>query len=155
MADDSRAFLTETQAALLADVLDSIVPGGGGLPGAGELGVASHLDGAVSGSTRLRRVFSEGLAAIEIASSRMFSRAFSGLSEDQRVKVLKWVESEHTHFFHELVRQTYAGYYTRPDIAGLLGLESRPPQPLGYVLKPFDPSMLESVKRRGKIYRDI
>ena len=155
MADDSRAFLSEAQAALLADVLDSIVPGGDGLPGAGELGVASHLDSAVSGSTRLRRVFSEGLAAIEIASSRMFSRAFSGLSEDQRVEVLKRVESQHMHFFHELVRQTYAGYYTRPDIVGLLGLEARPPQPLGYVLEPFDPSMVENVKRRGKIYREV
>jgi hypothetical protein len=153
--DDSTTFLSEAQATLLADVLDSIVPGGDGLPGAGELGVASHLDGVVSGSTRLRRVFTEGLAAIEIVSSRLFTRAFSDLSEDQRVQVLKRIESEHAAFFRELVRQTYAGYYTRQDVAALLGLEARPPQPLGYILEPFDPSTLENVKGRGKIYREI
>jgi hypothetical protein len=85
----------------------------------------------------------------------MFSSAFSDLSEDQRVEVLKRVESEHTHFFKELVQQTYAGYYTRKDVAELLGLEARPPQPLGYVLEPFDPTTLENVKRRGKIYRGV
>lgn len=155
MADDSRAFLSEAQAALLTDVLDSIVPGGDGLPGAGALGVASHLDGAVGGSARLRRIFSEVLAAIEIASSRLFTRAFSDLSEDQRIEVLKRVELEDADFFGELVRQTYAGYYTRQDVAGLLGLEARPPQPLGYALEPFNPSMVKNVRERGKIYRDI
>ena len=155
MADNSGAFLSEAQVLLLADVLDTIVPDGDGLPGAGELGVASHVDVVLTGSPQLSRVFAQGLAAIEIASSRMFSRAFSGLSGDQRVEVLKGVESEHTHFFRELVWQTYAGYYTRPDVVGLLGLEARPPQPLGYVLEPFDPSMLENVKKRGKIYRDV
>ena len=171
MADNRNRFLSEAQAALLTEVLDTIVPGGDGFPGAGELGagahvggdgfpgagelgVGAHVDGVVGASTALRGLFSDGLPAIEIASSGRYSRHFGELTGDERLAVLKGVEAERPAFFHELVRHTYAGYYATPRIMGLLGLEQRAPQPLGYDMEPFDPSLVENVKRRGKVYRD-
>ena len=155
MAENAKSFLSEAQTALLRDVLDSIVPGGDGFPGAGGLGVAAHVDGVVGASVALRGLFSDGLTAIEIACSNRYSRPFSEMSGDERLDVLRGVEAERPGFFYELVKHTYAGYYATPRILGLLGLEQRAPQPLGYDMEPFDPSLTENVKRRGKVYRDV
>ena len=152
--DGASLFLSEPQRALLGMVLDRIIPREGELPGAGELGVAGHIDGVVGKSRELRRLFAGGLASIEITGSEMFSSEFAALSGQERVAVLRRVESEHAEFFQALVLHTYAGYYTSPTVTRLLGLEGRPPQPLGYELEPFDPGLLENVKKRGKLYRD-
>ena len=50
---------------------------------------------------------------------------------------------------------TYSGYYSNPAVIRLLGLEARPPQPRDYVLEPLDISLLEPVKQRQLIYREV
>ncbi len=151
--ETTRSF-SEEQVALAAEVLDQIVPARDGFPGAGELGVARHVDTVAASDPGLDRVFRDGLAEIESASRRTHSAAFADLEEDQRVQLLRTVEAESPQFFAMLVRHTYAGYYSNRTIIELLGLEARPPQPLGFDLDPFDPSMVEKVSERGKIWRD-
>ena len=151
--DGEGPVLSSAQSALLKDVLDRIVPRHGELPGAGELGVAEHIDSVAGGSPQLRRQFSEGLAAVEIGAHKTFSQEFSALTEQQKARVLRDVEAEHQAFFETLVRHTYAGYYVNPTVIGLLGLEARAPQPQGYKLEPFDVQLLDRVKERGEIYR--
>ena len=146
--------LSEEQAALATDVLDQLVPGHDGFPGAGELGVAQHVGSVAASDPALGRLFHDGLASIESASRRTHSAAFADLADDQKVQVLRTVEAESPQFFAMLVRHTYAGYYSNRTIIELLGLEARPPQPLGFDLEPFDPSTVEKVKERGKIWRD-
>ena len=68
--------------------------------------------------------------------------------------MLRAVESESPAFFGELVRLTYVGYYSRPRIAAALGLEARPPQPLGFELEQADLSPLDNVRKRGPVYRE-
>ena len=148
------SVLSGPQRALLTAILDSIIPPDGSLPGAGGLGTAKHIDTVVAGSLGLRRLFTDGLAAIEAASRTMFSNDFSSLSGEERMDVLREVEAKHPEFFEALVRHTYSGYYSNPTVVRLLGLEERPPQPKGYRLDPFDAGLLGRVKDRGKIYRE-
>ena len=145
---------SEEQAALAAEVLDRIVPGRDGFPGAGELGVAQHVSGVAASNPDLGRLFQDGLASIESASREAHSAAFADLADDQKVEVLRTVEAGSPQFFAMLVRHTYAGYYSDSRVIELLGLEARPPQPLGFDLDPFDPSMVEKVRERGKVWRD-
>ena len=105
-------------------------------------------------NSALGQLFNDGLAAIEAASRRAHSAAFADLVDDQKVQVLRTVEAESPQFFAMLLRHTYAGYYSNPRIIELLGLEVRPPQPLGFDLEPFDPSTVEKVRERGKVWRD-
>ena len=63
---------------------------------------------------------------------RMYAKDFPSLSGEQMHLVLRQVEVDEGEFFDLLVRQTYNGYYTDPRIVELLGLEARPPQPLGH-----------------------
>ena len=145
---------SQEQAALAAEVLDRIVPGRDGFPGAGELGVAQHVDRVAASDPGLGQLFQDGLASIGSAGREAHSADFADLADDQKVEVLRTVESESPQFFSMLVRHAYAGYYSNRRVIEMLGLEARPPQPLGFDLDPFDPAMVEKVSERGKIWRD-
>ena len=151
--ETTRSF-SEEQTALAVNVLDQLIPPRNDFPGAGDLGVASHLDGLAASDPALGRLFHDGLASIESASRRTHSAGFTDLADGQKVQMLRTVEAERPKFFAMLVRHAYAGYYSNPKVIELMGLEARPPQPLGFDLDPFDTDMVEKVSKRGKIWRD-
>lgn len=151
---EKQPFLSEAQKALLSAVLDLIVPPAADIPGAGELGVGEHVEGVAGLEARTRRLLTEGLRATDIVGSVAASGRFEDLPEPDQVAVLNQVESERPEFFRMLVQLGYAGYYTNPRLLGAKGLSTSPPQPGGYKMTPFDESLLEGVRRRGKVYRD-
>ena len=153
-ADSASSFITDAQRRLMVSVLDRIIPRDGERPGAGEAGVAVHIDRVVGGSRQLKRLFAEGLSAIDVSSRALGSRDFAELSSEDKDTLLGQVETDHPDFFEALVKNTYGGYYSNPKVLRQLGLESTPPQPRGYDLEPFDLALLENVKKRGKVYRD-
>ena len=146
-------FLSQSQRALAAAVLDRLIPRQGDMPGAGELGVADYLDGVASNSAQLARLFSSGLQDIEIASARL-GDAFERLSAERQDEALKDVESNSSEFFEQLVRHTYNGYYTNAKAVELLGLDPSPPQPRGNFVARGDFSSLDTVAQRGQAYRN-
>ena len=149
------SVLVESQRALLTDVLDRLIPSSGRLPAAGALGVADYIDRVLNGSTDIRRAILEVLLQIDAAAGREHSRAFSELEGGRKDAVLRRVEASEPEGFEALLRQAYNGYYSDPTVITGLGLEARPPQPLGYELEPGDLSPLEKVRRRGRMYREV
>ena len=150
----SSSFFTDSQIELVTDVLNRIIPPSGKMPGAGEIAV-DYLDQAVGGSPGLKRIFGRGLLGLEVNARRDYSRDFHDLSGEQQDAVLRLVEADEAEFFDLLVRQTYNGYYTESRIVKLLGLENRPPQPLGYQVEQGHIALIENVKNRGTFYRDV
>ena len=150
----TKNFMSQAQRELATQVLDSLVPGRDDLPGAGAIGVAGYLDSAGGASLPLRRSLSDVLAAITAACHADYARTFADLDGDQRTAVLQQVEADHSRDFTELLRRTYAGYYSDPAVLSALGIDARPPQPRGYTLAPFDPAVLENVRKRDRLYRD-
>jgi len=100
-------------------------------------------------------MFIEGIRRIAFESEHRHARLFEELSANEQEAVLKRVEGEHRAFFEALVSRVYESYYSHPDVIRLLGLEARPPQPLGHTLPPFDPSITRSISRRAPLYRQI
>ena len=148
-------FFSDAQLALVTSVLDRLIPADDTLPGAGELGIARHIDSVLGGSIALRRVFAEGLGRVVLESQEAYSRGFEELSDGQRDVVLRRVESAEPGFFRELVRQTYNGYYTHAETLVALGIDPTPPQPRGNTLERGDLDMIEKVKARGTAYRQV
>jgi choline dehydrogenase-like flavoprotein len=142
-----------SQQAFLASVLNRIVPASDHFPGAGDLGVVGYLDTVAGRQADLTRLFTQGLVHIAMASQAQYAQDFTDLSDTQKDAVLRHVEATHPAFFEALVQHTYSGYYSHPAVLRLLGLEARPPQPRGYHLEPFDPGLLDNIKRRGPLYR--
>ena len=145
---------TESQGVLLKDVINRIVPAEGEFPGAGDMGVVEYLDRVAGESTALTALFLPGLAHIEIAASRAGGKGFGGLSVEERDRVLRQVEQEHPDFFSALVQQTYNGYYTNPTIYRLVGPEAHDPQSKTGQVRPFDPQLLDGVRKLGRVYRE-
>ena len=154
MGQGNRVF-TESQASLLKDVINRIVPAEEEFPGAGDLGLASYIDSAALESAKLKRLFLTGLAHIEIVASRAMGQDFGDLSGEDKDRVLMRVEEEQPDFFRALVQYTYNGYYTNPAIFPLIGYEGHPPQPQGYDMEPFDPRLLDIVRKRSPMYREV
>ena len=146
-------FLSGRQYALVSAVLDRLIPPQGGMPGAGEVGVAEYIDGVAAGSAGLARAFSAGLQDIEIAAARV-GAGFEELDGERRDEVLRGVEADSPEFFDALVRHTYNGYYGNAKVVEALGLDPRPPQPRGNLVERGDLSSLRAVVERGQAYRD-
>ena len=153
-AHERSLFLSPSHRDLLNAVVDRIIPPGDGVPGAGEVGVAEQVEGIAGVAPQSRALLANGLKAIEATSGGSYSKAFVGLSDREKTEVLEQVELQHAEFFAALVRETYSGYYSSPDVLRGKGLPVAAPQPGGYEVEPFDESLLEGVRKRGKAYRD-
>jgi hypothetical protein len=128
----------EQRAALRSTVAELIPNSGDGFPSAAEAGVdefiVSHV--AVDDDALLRA----GLDAILSAAGA----PLENISREQRVEVLRGVETGLPAFFTMLLGLTYHGYYSRGAVArairDVLGYAYNDhPQPDGYRLPPFDP----------------
>ena len=153
-AHERSIFLSEQQRELLTAVVDRLIPPQDGVPDAGAAGVAGHVEGMAGISPKSRAILIDGLKAIEAVGGRSHGRGFVSLSDAQKVDVLRDVEARHARFFAALIQESYAGYYSNPAVLAAKGLPVSAPQPNGYEVEPFDASLLDSVRARGKKYRD-
>jgi hypothetical protein len=141
---------TESELATLASVLDEIIPPSpdGRLPGAGEVGVAAHVDRALVTLPDLRAMVREGLAELEQAAESRHGRRFTALEKRERAALV----AEQS-FTFPLTLHTYVGYYQAPRVVAALGMEPRPPHPQGYTMEPSDLSLLDPVRKRAPFFR--
>lgn len=147
----------EEETRVLACVLDEIIPssGDGRLPGAGELGVAAYVESALRQMPMLEPMILQGLKALQDVSRRVKSDSFAALSKSDRLEVLRELESSDAAFLPTLTFLSFAGYYHEGRVVEALGLAPRPPHPGGYEMPPNDFSLLDPVRRRKKMYRDV
>jgi hypothetical protein len=139
------------QRELLRLALNRIVPAQPDLPGAGDLAVGDSIERTLAVDIRLRRLFLDGLASIATAAPE----PFSNLDAAGQTAVLRGVEQQAPAFFAALVDHTYRGYYTQARVLAAIGLEPRPPQPLGHRLPPFDPELLRQQRERAPFWRPV
>ncbi len=158
MEDDrGERCLSDEQEHALSPLLDEVIPPSedGRLPGAGQLGVARYVSQALRSTPDMEPVIVRGLAALERLAGQRSPRGFAALAQDERLAVLGEVLADEPMFLGMLMFHTYVGYYQEPRVAAVLGLAARPPHPAGYPVAPSDlVTLLEPVRRRGKLYRE-
>ena len=142
-------ILSDEQRALLAAALNRIVPAQDEMPAAGDLGIGEFVASVAAGSSAKRRNLLEGLVRIELAAAER-GGAFASLSADAQTDALRAVQTTYPEFFQELVTQTYRGYYTNETVFNLLSY--RAPNRESYDPTPFDESLLEPVRQRGRMW---
>ena len=57
-------------------------------------------------------------------------------------------------FVPTLMFLAYVSYYADRGVLEGLRFEARPPHPLGHAMAPNDPSLLEPVRSRGRLWRE-
>ena len=142
-------ILSDEQRALMAAILNRIVPARSEMPAAGDLGISGFVESVAAGSTATRRRLLEGLVQVQLAAAER-GDDFQTLPDDAQTDALRSVESAAPEFFQFLVTQTYRGYYTNETVTELLSY--RAPNREDYDPLPFDESLLEPVRQRGQVW---
>lgn len=153
----SEPVFTPAEERALASLLDELIPpsGDGRLPGAGELGLGAHVAAVARANPDVAAVLRDGLAALDARARERGGAGFAALPRPERTRVLQDLAATGPSFLPGLLFHTYVGYYQHPRVLEGLGLEPRPPHPAGYELEPGDLSLLDPVRRRGRLYREV
>jgi len=154
MSESNGSGFSDDERRALASVLDQIIPESrdGALPGAGQLGLAEHIEETQRQTPELRPAIDEGLTALgEILGARG-AAGLEDLDGAQRLEVMNELVAKAPAFVTGLVFHTYVAYYQHARVVEALGLEPRPPHPQGYALESGDLSPLEALRRRGPIF---
>lgn len=155
MSDDA-FHLSPDDEAMLASLVDEVVPPSpdGRLPGAGALGLVAHIARTVERTPILRPVVEYGVSALADLARTKHPAGFAALSRKERADVFREFAAGDQFFLPAFLFLVYSGYYQHPRVVEALGLEPRAPHPKGYAMEADDWSLLEPVKRRGKIHRE-
>jgi hypothetical protein len=148
----ARVF-ADSQVPVMRACLNRLIPAEGDFPGAGDLDLVDHLDRVAAASAATRRMFADGVRAIELESEHRHTRAFAELDGPTQDAVLEGVERVHPVFFEALVCAVYGAYYSHAAVIERLGLDVRAPQPLGHALAQFPEAITEAIGKRPPLYR--
>ena len=147
-------MLTQARNDILDQILNEIIPEDSrrGIPGAGSLGLAEFILSAN------RFADSPAQAVVTVVDHVLDSEtAFEALDRPARVAALEAAEAAEPEAFSTLVRLTYMGYYSRPDIRPLFGVGDHPVHPDGYSVESEPQALLAEltapVTERGPFFR--
>ena len=134
----------------LVSVLNAVIPARGSLAAAGDLGLSHEvLQDARDGS------------AIDqiLAVLHELPADFDLLSPDDQQPMLLEIETRQPEHFAALVNMVYTAYYSHDAVlaalSGRTGYNPSAPQPTGYVMEPFDESLLAPVKQMPPLWRQV
>lgn len=139
----------------LRAVMDEIIPAGGGMPAASEVGGIEYLERVARGEPPIAADIEQALGALHQLSESRFQTPLGKLSSPQRVEVLTALEKGSPQVFAKLRDRVYESYYTNPRIWKLIGYDFYPTNASGPRMKPFDESRLDKVKKMPKLYREV
>lgn len=145
-------ILTRIQRATLMDLLDQIIPNEDDMPGAGEISTG-YIESVVMVSSHTAHVVLDILKSTQAAANTHHSKPFSNLVDSAKKSSLKMVEDQDPELFSAFVRLAYSGYYTNSAVIKRLGPTARKPQPEGFPISPFDPTIVENVRNLRPRYR--
>ncbi len=144
-ADQLRTFVT---------ILDMIIPASddGRFPSAADMDVLSYI---VKTEPELLDTICVELDRLNAASKDLHGTVFGDVGGSARQKLLDEMRDVEPRFLRGLALQTVTLYYQDDQVMEAIGLEARPPFPEGYEVVAGDLSLLDPVRARGQVYRDV
>lgn len=141
--------LTDAQLATLAAIADVIIPPSAkyGVPGAGDPAIVAEMAG--DARRRLEKL-KRALALLDEAAG---GDGFAALEPDARTAVGEGFRTAHPAAATMLQNLAAQCYYRDDRVVASLGMELRPPHPVGFEVPDGDWSLLDPVRRRDRLYR--
>ena len=143
-----------TQSATLNALMDLMIPASadGTMPAASSLGLYDDLN-SLPGP--VRSLFERGLSWLDAQSVSQYEKAFAQLPEGAASSLVEELRREDASFVAAFTLQTTGRYLQDDQVMEALGLESRPPWPEGYEVPQGDWELLNPVRERGPIWRQV
>ena len=146
---------SEPQRELLKALVGSIIPASKdyGSPGADDPLIFRDILVTASPYTDL---FAAGLEDIDQQAIRNHDGiGFASLSASDQNAMAENLSRSLNGFLRTLVSITVQCYYRDDRVMQALGMEPRPPFPEGFNIEEGDWTLLDPVRRRGKLYREV
>ncbi len=131
-------------------MLDRLIPAIGGLPSAGQMGLAPDVIRLAGKQNRFWRLFSGAMVAFVARNP-----SFITLKGDEQDRVIRSFEAHSPGHFGVLLDISYIVYYKQSAVHERIGWQSKPPQPDGNVMEPWDESVLENIRKREPFWRRV
>ena len=150
----SDAALDSNQQRTFGAILGMIIPasGDGRFPSAAEtdvLGYVAKTDPKLLETVRIE------LDRLNTMSENLHGLVFGDAHETVRQELLDEIRGKEPQFLRGLALQTVTCYYQDDRVMEAIGMEARPPFPKGYEVVAGDLSLLDPVRARGQVYRDV
>jgi len=145
--------LTPADMVTLKIALDRLIPAVDDLPGAGSLGLAENLERFSNRSAAMRSALVAVLDALSLDPGLHVSGGFQALKPEQQDEAIRTVEVALSEKFGQFLKLVYVVYYMDSRVHQRIGWESRPLQPRGFDLIPFDEAVLEKARQRKPFWR--
>lgn len=127
-----------------------VVPESGefGVPGADDESITADIERTMG---RDRPHVVRALQALDAAAGGPLADQAAG----QREAAGRWLRENEPALAATFANLVVACYYRDDRVLRSLGLEPRPPYPLGYEVEPGDWSLLDPVRARGRLWRAV
>lgn len=145
--------LSGGQRIVLAIVLDLIIPASedGRRPSAADIDVLGYLRRVEAHTVEDLRA---DLDRLDVEAGAAHGETFASLDPATRHGLVDAILEREPRFLRTLALQTVTCYYQDDRVLEAIGVGARPPFPGGYEVPSGDLSLLDPVRKRGKIYRD-
>ena len=150
----SDAVLDSDQQRTFGAILDMIIPasGDGRFPSAAETDVLGYV---AKTEPKLLETVRIELDRLNTMSENLHGLVFGDAHETVRQELLDEIRGKEPQFLRGLALQTVTCYYQDDRVMEAIGMEARPPFPKGYEVVAGDLSLLDPVRARGQVYRDV
>ena len=147
------AALSPAQHDTLRVMLNLIIPPSddGHMPGAADYDVWGYICDAASGHADGIR---DQLDRLGRHVHERSGRQLASLNASDAQAMVDEIRVADPGFLADLAVQTINCYYQQDRVLEAIGMEARAPYPKGYEVESGDLSLLDPVRRRGKVYRD-
>lgn len=135
---------------VLSAILDRLIPAIDDLPSAGQMGLTPEVVRLAGRQDRFWGLF---CGAMESFVSQ--NPSFAALDGGEQDRAIRSFETDSPELFGVLRDIGYIVYYKDSRVHERIGWESRPPQPDGNVMEPWDESVLENIRKREPFWRKV
>ena len=146
----SESAFSKTQKQVLAIIVNMMIPAEGDMPGAAD---ATIFSGILVRMEEKESAVKMALGIIEEMSTNQAGGSFLALDNDEQQGVIESFRSAQADLTRLFQLCTVASYYQDDRVMNALGLEARPPHPVGYEVEQTDWSLLDPVRAKEKFYR--